>query len=231
VIVYFTIAIPFAAGFAWGGRSTPASRLRSGPGFVRIFLVHHVTWSINSVCHFFGQQRFATGDQSRNVFWLSLPSLGESWHHNHHAFPRSAFHGLRWYELDPSGWVILGAAEARPRLERRVGRSASTSKPSSPRARSQLSAPLVVWPVPRRLFPTLRSAETAPPRRPAPVGLLRLARSPASRSSGAPARAARVLERPDLRVAVSALLGCSALYHRVEWQPAARRGCAASTTR
>ena len=66
-----------------------------------------MTWSINSVCHFFGQRRFDTGDQSRNVFWLSLFSLGESWHHNHHAFPRSAFHGLRWYELDPSGWVIL----------------------------------------------------------------------------------------------------------------------------
>jgi stearoyl-CoA desaturase (delta-9 desaturase) len=44
------------------------------------------------------------------VFWLALPSLGEAWHHNHHAFPQSAFHGLRWYELDPSGWLILGMA-------------------------------------------------------------------------------------------------------------------------
>jgi stearoyl-CoA desaturase (delta-9 desaturase) len=80
-------------------------------GLVRIFLVHHITWSINSICHFFGARRFETGDFSTNVFWLALPSLGEAWHHNHHAFPRSAFHGLRWYELDPSGWLILSFAK------------------------------------------------------------------------------------------------------------------------
>jgi stearoyl-CoA desaturase (Delta-9 desaturase) len=75
-------------------------------GLVRIFLQHHATWSVNSLCHYFGARRFATDDESRNVFWLALPSLGESWHHNHHAFPRSARHGLRWWELDPSGLVI-----------------------------------------------------------------------------------------------------------------------------
>ena len=75
-------------------------------GLVRIFLVHHVTFSINSICHFFGRRRFSTDDQSTNVFWLALPSFGESWHHNHHAFPRSALHGLRWWEVDPGGWVI-----------------------------------------------------------------------------------------------------------------------------
>ena len=48
-----------------------------------------------------------TTDQSTNVFWLALPSMGEAWHHNHHAFPRSAFHGLRRRELDPAGWVIV----------------------------------------------------------------------------------------------------------------------------
>jgi stearoyl-CoA desaturase (Delta-9 desaturase) len=69
-----------------------------------------VTWSINSVCHFFGRRRFDIRDRSTNVFWLALPSLGEAWHHNHHAFPRSAFHGLRWYELDPAGWLIAGMA-------------------------------------------------------------------------------------------------------------------------
>ena len=73
--------------------------------------MHHITWSINSICHFFGTRRFATEDHSTNVFWLALPSLGEAWHHNHHAFPRSAFHGLRWYELDPSGWLILAMAK------------------------------------------------------------------------------------------------------------------------
>ena len=82
-------------GYLWGG-------------LVRVFLVHHVTWSINSVCHYFGRRRFDLEDQSTNVFWLALPSLGESWHHNHHAFPRSAKHGLRWWEIDISGLIIRG---------------------------------------------------------------------------------------------------------------------------
>ena len=68
--------------------------------------VHHVTYSINSVCHVFGRRQFATEDQSRNVFWLALPTFGEAWHNNHHAFPTSAVHGLRRWELDPSAAVI-----------------------------------------------------------------------------------------------------------------------------
>jgi stearoyl-CoA desaturase (delta-9 desaturase) len=67
-----------------------------------------VTWSINSICHFFGRRRFTTDDRSTNVFWLSVISFGESWHHNHHAFPRSAWHGLRWWEVDPGG-LLIGA--------------------------------------------------------------------------------------------------------------------------
>jgi stearoyl-CoA desaturase (delta-9 desaturase) len=59
------------------------------------------------VCHFFGRRRFAVDDHSTNVFWLALPSLGESWHHNHHAFPRSARHGMRWWEIDLTGLVIM----------------------------------------------------------------------------------------------------------------------------
>jgi stearoyl-CoA desaturase (delta-9 desaturase) len=104
---------PFLLGLAFGAGALAAglSALLWG-GLVRIFLVHHVTWSINSICHFFGRRRFDTDDHSTNVFWLALPSLGEAWHHNHHAFPRSAFHGLRWYELDPSGWLILALARA-----------------------------------------------------------------------------------------------------------------------
>jgi len=77
-------------------------------GLVRIFFVHHVTWSVNSVCHFFGRRRFDLDDHSTNVGWLAVLSLGESWHHNHHAFPRSAYHGLRWWEIDPSGLIIAG---------------------------------------------------------------------------------------------------------------------------
>ncbi|HEX3690921.1 MAG TPA: fatty acid desaturase [Solirubrobacteraceae bacterium] len=77
-------------------------------GLVRIFFVHHVTWSVNSVCHFFGRRRFDIDDHSTNVGWLAVLSLGESWHHNHHAFPRSAYHGLRRWEVDPSGLIIAG---------------------------------------------------------------------------------------------------------------------------
>jgi stearoyl-CoA desaturase (delta-9 desaturase) len=67
-----------------------------------------VTWSINSICHYFGRRRFDVSDQSTNVAWLAVPSLGEAWHHNHHAFPRSAAHGLRWYEVDLSAALIRG---------------------------------------------------------------------------------------------------------------------------
>jgi stearoyl-CoA desaturase (Delta-9 desaturase) len=100
------IAIPAAAGLAISGtwRGGLEAALWGGP--VRIFLGHHVTWSINSVCHFFGTRRFDVSDHSTNVFWLAALSMGESWHHNHHTFPRSAFHGLKSWEIDPTGWVI-----------------------------------------------------------------------------------------------------------------------------
>jgi stearoyl-CoA desaturase (delta-9 desaturase) len=75
-------------------------------GFVRMFFVHHFTYSVNSVCHYFGRRRFDLPDESRNVGWLAVPTLGEAWHHNHHAFPTSAKHGLRWYELDVQGSII-----------------------------------------------------------------------------------------------------------------------------
>ena len=109
LLVAVSLAIPTLAGFALHG-FTAGGALRGlvWGGLVRVFLLHHVTWSVNSVCHFFGRRRFDVEDHSTNVGWLALLSLGESWHHNHHAFPRSAFHGLRWYELDLSGIVILG---------------------------------------------------------------------------------------------------------------------------
>jgi stearoyl-CoA desaturase (delta-9 desaturase) len=105
--VVLGFAIPFGIGWLVGGTlGTGLTALLWG-GLVRVFLLHHVTWSINSVCHFFGRRRFRTEDESRNVFWLAPLSFGESWHHNHHAFPRSAFHGLRRLELDPGGLLIL----------------------------------------------------------------------------------------------------------------------------
>jgi len=107
--VAMTLVLPMVLGFAISGFTLAgaATGLLWG-GLVRVFLLHHVTWSINSVCHFFGRRRFDVEDESRNVFWLALPSLGESWHHNHHAFPTSAFHGLRRLErlADPAGLAI-----------------------------------------------------------------------------------------------------------------------------
>lgn len=72
----------------------------------RIFLLHHVTWSINSICHFFGKKPFESDDESTNNLWLSVLSFGESWHNNHHAFPTSAVHGIGRGQVDPSGAVI-----------------------------------------------------------------------------------------------------------------------------
>jgi stearoyl-CoA desaturase (Delta-9 desaturase) len=100
------LLIPAGLGYLLDGTLKGALTGLLWGGFVRIFMLHHVTWSINSVCHFFGRRRFAIEDQSTNVFWLALPSFGESWHHNHHAFPRSAVHGLKWWEIDTTAVVI-----------------------------------------------------------------------------------------------------------------------------
>ncbi len=86
-------------GFIWGG-------------LVRILFVHHVTWSINSVCHVWGQQPFESHDQSRNNVLFGIFGLGEGWHNTHHAFPTSARHGLRWWQIDISYWVIRGLESA-----------------------------------------------------------------------------------------------------------------------
>lgn len=100
------LALPALAGYLVSGTVAGAVTGLLWGGLVRIFFVHHITWSVNSVCHFLGSRRFDTDDRSTNVFWLALPSLGESWHHNHHAFPRSAVHGLKRWELDPSALII-----------------------------------------------------------------------------------------------------------------------------
>jgi stearoyl-CoA desaturase (Delta-9 desaturase) len=102
------LIIPFALGWIIGGGIGTAFTALLWGGVVRVFLLHHVTWSINSVCHFIGRKRFDIEDESRNVFWLAPFSMGEAWHHNHHAFPTSAFHGLRFWErlADPTGLVI-----------------------------------------------------------------------------------------------------------------------------
>jgi stearoyl-CoA desaturase (Delta-9 desaturase) len=91
------IALPFLVdgwrGVLWGG-------------LVRVFMTHHITWSVNSVCHQFGRRMFDTPDRSHNQWLVGIFGLGEGWHNNHHAFPESAFHGLTWYQIDFSGYVI-----------------------------------------------------------------------------------------------------------------------------
>ena len=98
----------FGLGWLIGGTLTAALTGLLWGGAVRLLVLHHVTFSINSLCHFFGRRRFDTGDESRNLAWLSLLSFGEAWHNNHHAFPTSATHGLRWWEIDTSSLLIRG---------------------------------------------------------------------------------------------------------------------------
>ncbi|WP_322494896.1 acyl-CoA desaturase [Chloroflexus sp.] len=81
-------------------------------GLVRIFLTHHITWSVNSICHTFGRRDYNTRDASRNNFIVGLLAFGEGWHNNHHAFPRSAFHGLRWWQIDISAYIIRALEKA-----------------------------------------------------------------------------------------------------------------------
>jgi stearoyl-CoA desaturase (delta-9 desaturase) len=105
-LIAASLAIPFLLGWLVKGTVAGALLTLVWGGLVRVFLCHHMTFSINSICHFFGRRRFNTSDKSTNVAWLSLATFGESWHNNHHAFPTSAFHGLRRRELDPGGLFI-----------------------------------------------------------------------------------------------------------------------------
>jgi stearoyl-CoA desaturase (delta-9 desaturase) len=102
------LALAFALGAAIGGSVAAGLTGLLWGGAVRLFVLHHLTYSINSICHVFGRRRFATPDESRNVFWLAIPTFGEAWHNNHHAFPTSARHGLGRWQLDPSAAVIRG---------------------------------------------------------------------------------------------------------------------------
>ncbi|MDP8944141.1 MAG: fatty acid desaturase [Actinomycetota bacterium] len=131
-LVGLGLAIPFGLGLAATGTLVGGLTALLWGGPVRIFLMHHATWSINSVCHFFGSREFKSKDHSTNVFWLALPSLGESWHNNHHAFPTSATHGLRWWQLDVSGMLIRG-------LER-LGLAWNVRRPSPERQQAKALA-------------------------------------------------------------------------------------------
>jgi stearoyl-CoA desaturase (Delta-9 desaturase) len=102
------LLVPFGLGYLIGGTWQSALTGLLWGGAVRMLVVHHVTYSINSLCHFFGKQAFDTGDESRNLAWLAPFTFGEAWHNNHHAFPTSYEHGMRRGQFDPSRWLILG---------------------------------------------------------------------------------------------------------------------------
>ncbi len=82
-------------GFLWGG-------------LVRMFLCYHFTNGIDSITHIYGNRPFESGDHSTNNVWWALPTMGEGWHNNHHAFPSSAFFGLEKWQLDPGAWMLRG---------------------------------------------------------------------------------------------------------------------------
>lgn len=105
------VLIPGLLGLLIGGPGAIGSAVLAG-GLLRVFWLHHVTYSINSLCHFVGRKKYSSRDESRNVFWLAPVSLGEAWHNNHHAFPASALHGLSTAERlsDPSGLLIRAMA-------------------------------------------------------------------------------------------------------------------------
>jgi stearoyl-CoA desaturase (delta-9 desaturase) len=102
------LALPMALGYLLGGTLVAALTALLWGGLVRVFVLHHFTYSINSLCHVFGRRPYDTGDESRNLALLALPTMGEAWHNNHHAFPTSAVHGLGRWQLDPSALVIGG---------------------------------------------------------------------------------------------------------------------------
>ena len=101
-----SLVLPAVVGFAFTGTLWGAITAFLWGGLARVFLLHHMTWSVNSICHYFGKRPFETTDLSTNNWPLALLSFGESWHNNHHAFPTSAIHGLGRWQIDPSGFVI-----------------------------------------------------------------------------------------------------------------------------
>jgi stearoyl-CoA desaturase (Delta-9 desaturase) len=140
------LAIPAIAGFALSGGSlkAAATALLWG-GFVRVFFLHHATWSVNSICHLYGRRPFALEDESRNNWAIALLSFGEGWHHNHHAFPTSARHGLRRLQFDPTYAVI--------KLLELVGLARNVRRPNKKQIASKLRTP-------EQLTPSESPAET-----------------------------------------------------------------------
>jgi stearoyl-CoA desaturase (Delta-9 desaturase) len=113
VWVVLTLGIPFAIGYAIGGTWQAGLEGLVWGGLIRIFAYQHATFSVNSICHMFGRQDYRSRDEARNNWVVAVLVFGEGWHNNHHAFPVSARHGLRRWQLDMSWWVIRGLEKLR----------------------------------------------------------------------------------------------------------------------
>ncbi|MHB8594758.1 MAG: acyl-CoA desaturase [Acidimicrobiales bacterium] len=106
VLALVSLGLPFGLGWALSGTLGGAVTALVWAGLVRMAALHHVTWSVNSICHLVGRRPFATSDDSRNFAPLALLSFGESWHNLHHAHPALARHGALRGQLDPSATLI-----------------------------------------------------------------------------------------------------------------------------
>lgn len=101
------VLIPAAIGLGVTGTLTGAARGLVWGGLVRVFVVHHLTWSVNSISHLFGARPYHNRDRSANNWFVGLFAWGEGWHNNHHAFPRAAYMGMRWWQFDLGAWLII----------------------------------------------------------------------------------------------------------------------------
>lgn len=133
--LWVALGLLIPAGIAWAitGTWTGAFLGLLWGGLARLLLVHHVTWSINSACHLWGARTFRSHDHSRNNFVFGVLAFGEGWHNNHHAFPTSARHGLRWWEFD-SSYLVIRALE-------KVGLARNLRVPSRERIVAKLNKP------------------------------------------------------------------------------------------
>jgi stearoyl-CoA desaturase (delta-9 desaturase) len=105
-LVFAGLLIPSIAGALLHASWTGAIHGLLWGGLTRIFCVHHAVWALGSFCHLYGTQEYRTTDAARNNVWVAIPTFGEGWHHNHHAFPSSARHGLEWWQIDLNYWFI-----------------------------------------------------------------------------------------------------------------------------
>jgi stearoyl-CoA desaturase (Delta-9 desaturase) len=112
VWVLVSLLVPFGVGWLVRGTLGGAVEALAWGGLLRIFLFHHATFCVNSVCHLFGRRPYETRDRSRNNWVVAVVTFGEGWHNNHHGFPRSARLGLTPGQVDPGWWLVRALERA-----------------------------------------------------------------------------------------------------------------------